>query len=270
MGAQLQPEQTLNQDGSQGQHTADNQQPPATTSQQRDPLSELILQSQQEENQRLRAELERLRKGQEKIDNAPVPLPRPAKEMLFEDPDKLIGHIVDERMKKIEAMLTPILQNNSRQQRDREVDHWMNLAKNTPQLAAVYSHIEADLRNLLRETQGEITQQTVFAAINVAVGNLALRNNFQMPGATQQQPAGNQPPAPVNNNPTNPPVPPTNLPAHLRPSGNNAGTAGPRKPVINLSENELRMARENGLTPEEYVELQGLAPQEVINYGVKK
>lgn len=127
--------------------------------------------------------------------------------------------------------------------------------KNDPRFAQIFPQIEATVDSIMANS--EVNEQNMYAAILSAIGMLT---TGLIPGGAPN--TTSTPTAPTT---SQTPKPPVTTPAHLRPTA----PAAPQKqkaPVRQLTENERRLARMHGMTPEQYIAYMELDSTQVATY----
>lgn len=124
---------------------------------------------------------------------------------------------------------------------NEQVDNLISQVKQNPKLAAQWdSSVEDAVRRQLSSVPA--------ANLNLGLAQQAAVNaiGLKVLGAIGT-PAPSNPPAPSSQEP------PVSIPPNVRPSNPPAPNSRPAKKAVELNENERRMARENGQSPEEFV-----------------
>jgi hypothetical protein len=131
-----------------------------------------------------------------------------------------------------------------------------NQFRQLPQISPYFTQLEPYID---QEMQGkEPTVQNLHAATAKVIGMAMLQSN---PQQNNQQPQFQQQPPQQNQNPNQNPM----LPPQVRPSNPPAPTRnGPNKPNRQLTELEKRVAREQGLSEEQYLEWLDVDPAQVV------
>jgi len=133
----------------------------------------------------------------------------------------------------------------------------MALSKMQTQYADVWDAIEPTVRQFIANAEAsgtEISENVVSVATMAAAG------------AYYRGMLGTTPPS----TPAPAPVTTTVTPPHLRPTPPSAPTEGTKKPVRQLTENERRLARERGMTEEQYIDWLEVPSDSVVKATIGK
>ena len=182
---------------------------------------------------------------------APVPVARTAEEdkaAYYEDPAAFTKRAIDEALDRTVKPLNEFVTNF---RSNDQVDRLINDVKRNPQLAAQW---DAQVENAVRQQLSTVSG----ANLNAAIVQQAAINAI---GLKALGVFGSPAPAPA---PSNNPDPNSMQPPNVRPSNPPAPNSRSSKPAPTLTENERRLAREKGQTPEEYVWWRDLPSERVM------
>lgn len=257
--------QETNQDPSQSTtdtslETPVNNAPPAP------PAWHSALYEANQRAQQAERELEALR------NRAPAPAPTPEPPM---EPGDLISNpqgFFDRIRKELHDTVAPL---RAETEQTRRVRNYASLKQrvlsSNPQIAGklrlAEPYIDQHLAPVLAER--DVTDSDLATAFQSVVGWAAI-NSAELFMALMGQP-GNAPtpnnPAPTPpqpNNPTPNPVLPPNIPAHLRAPGNTLNNNTPKRATWDdLNEHERRIAREQGMGPNQFIAWRDCPPEQL-------
>ena len=213
-------------------------------------LYDQVLREQQQELARLRQEREER--------NKPAPL------SADEQKQRFFSNPMDVLREEISNAVKPLMDFTQTFKQQSEYDKLKDKYRNDPRYSQLFPHIESYVDQILANS--EKNEQTLRTAVLVAIG-AAQTGEIKIPvgnnGGRQTAPQ-NTPPNNNNQNPNN-----MTVPAHLRstppavPVNNNNN----QKPV--LTELEKRLARERGMSEDEWARFRDMPSHEVANAEVK-
>lgn len=173
----------------------------------------------------------------------------------YEKPFETVRDVV---RREVSEAIAPLKEFTSSFAAGNELDRLKMELKADPRLAAVFQIGEAHIDQLVRNALNggaKLTRELIMGAVSSVKGGIDLgwisAGPLAPPGAPA--PAGGPAPEPI-------------IPPHLRPSAPPAPGPGDVKPKLrDLTEEEARLARENKLTPEEYLRALDMPAGQVAN-----
>lgn len=184
--------------------------------------------------------------------STPAPAPRSAEDInkeYYESPGTFVERRIDAALERTVKPLNDFVANF---RSTEQIDNLIRDVKVNPRLAAQWdSAVEDAVRKQL-------------ATIPAANLNLGLAQQAAINAIGLKTLGAIGTPAPTNPNPTPNPETPVTVPANIRPSNPPAPNSRPPKKVVELNENERRLARENRQSPEEYVFWRDLPADKVM------
>jgi len=213
-------------------------------------------------NARLAAqqEAERLRKELEEARRTPPTPPAPLEPgVVHTDPERFAQRVLSDVRETIRPMNDTLA---SMQRKNDYHDIKTRLKAQNPHLVQLIGQLEPilDKTFLVDNPNFVVNEPAVVAQIKLLIADAALAN--------MQNPGRNPPPNPNPNPPpaSNPPARNDIIPPHLQPSARVPATSDPaipKVPTVNdLNENERRLAREKGYTPEEFIIMRDTPPDQ--------
>lgn len=223
---------------------------------------EALLREQQQE-------LARLRQGQREIEGRvrtienPPPSRESQNDRFWKDPVGVMNELIQSELKRT---VEPINSYIAGQRTETAYDRMK--AELRTQFSDVWPHIEREIDRFVQATAeagNEVNPQLLNVAALAATG--AYHRGLLSSGAESN---GGTPPAPPATPPATPPVPARadmSVPPHLRPSaptppGHERPQAQERR---QLTENEARLARERGMTHEQFLDWLEVPPDKVVH-----
>lgn len=164
----------------------------------------------------------------------------------WEDPVSVIRH-------EMEAMVAPIKEQLGKTAKKDAYVELKDRFRADPRFKMVIEKAEPYIDQLMAKQQPtEANLQAVIYGIRgaAALGDVPIQFDDPTPTPT----------------PTPKKADPSMLPPHLRPSAPQAPKGEEKKQVRQLTELEKRLARENRMSDEEYLQMMELKPEEVVNY----
>lgn len=189
----------------------------------------------------------------------PVPVdPEKQKVDFFNKPHDVVREIVQAELRSAIQPLQEFVQGF---RAESTYDKLKNAFRNDSRFQPYWdAAVESAVDSVMLSGKVEVNTANMQSAIIQAIG---LKNLGMLPGATApsvNQPGTATPVQPNNQNMVNPP--------HLRPSSPPPPSNNPRQPVRQLTENERRLARENHMTDQEYLDWIEVPPQGVVTSGI--
>ncbi len=191
----------------------------------------------------------------------PPPPPDPKSEAgkFWTDPVTVLRGEIDRAVKPLNDFRTSF-------ERQAKVDELKAQVRADPRFKDIFEKGEQYIDQAIR-AMPEVTREGIMSAALSIRGAAALGMlpglSFEAPAPAPAPPAPGTPPAPGA-----PPV--STVPPHLRPSAPPPPSAPEPPRRRELTENEKRVARENGMDEEEYLEFLELPPDQVVSYVTKR
>jgi hypothetical protein len=257
------------------ENQAQNSQPTQSTESRADRLLGLYEQQMRESHRRASELEQELRRrddeARQREQNTPPSVPDVNPTEFWNKPLPHIAQIIREETRKA---VQPLYEFKTQIENQNKYEMVKNRFKVDPRYRDIFPKIEGIVDQLMLQSGAEPSDNMMNATILSAIGAL---HTGQIPGVTLDTPTTN---APANlNQPENNTNAATNqqgnrpviTPAHLRPNPVSQNLGGDQKPKLReLTELEARIARENSMTKEEYLNWMDEDPTKVAHSKIGK
>lgn len=211
-------------------------------------LYDNVLREKEAELQRLRDQLT----AQPQTPPTPPPTAEEQRQRFFNNP-------MDVLREEIQTAVSPLLEFTKGIKKETEYDRLKNKYKADPRYTEVFPHIEGYVDQIM--SRSEVNDANIRTAILVAIGALH-SGEISSAGTSNGSSPQNRQPLQNNNQPKTVVTPP-----HLRSTPPAAPKSNKSQQAPVLTELEKRLAREKGMSPEEYVKFRDAKAGEVLNVG---